>query len=339
MKVLVTGAFGNIGNSALRELLQQGHEVRCFDVRTKANEKAARRYGDRIEVVWGDLRNPLQIAGAVHDRDVVIHLAFIIPKMSVTGVNSEDRPDFARQINVGGTANLLKAMTELARPPRLVFASSQAVYGRTQDQTPCRTADDPVCATDHYSRHKIECEEMVRASGLEWTILRFAAAMPQMLRLDPGMFDLPLDNRIEFVHTLDVGLALANAVSAPAVWGKTLLIGGGKSCQYVYGDLMGHILDDMGIGSLPAEAFSLVPFYTDWLDTTESEALLHYQRHDLRDYTRELRGLLGFRRQLIRAFRPLARAVLLNRSPYYRFAHPRTYWLSFFLRPAPAPAE
>lgn len=340
MKVLVTGAFGNIGTSVLRELLNQGHQVRCFDIKNKANEKTARRYGDKIEVVWGDLRKPVQIAGAVHDCDAVIHLAFIIPKLSATGVGSEDRPDFARQINVGGTANLIKAMQDLARPPRMVFASSQAVFGRTQDQPGCRKATDPVQAIDHYTRHKIECEELVKASGLEWTILRLAAAFPQNLRLDPGMFDVPLDNRIEFAHTLDVGLALANAAGAPGVWGKTLLIGGGRRNQFYYRDLVKIILDDMGIGPLPEEAFSIVPFCTDWLDTEESQALLHYQNHDLKDYTRTLRGLLGFKRGLIRIFRPLARAYLLNKSPYYRFAHPHTYWLGpLFNRRAPAGAN
>ena len=63
MKVLLTGAFGNVGASALDELLRQGHAVRCFDLQTPGNERAARRYRDRIEVVWGDLRNPAE--GAV----------------------------------------------------------------------------------------------------------------------------------------------------------------------------------------------------------------------------------------------------------------------------------
>jgi len=46
------------------------------------------------------------------------------------------------------------------------------------------------------------------------------------------MFDVPLDNRMEYAHTRDVGLAMANAVSSEEVWGKILLIGGGARCQY-----------------------------------------------------------------------------------------------------------
>ena len=194
MKVLVTGAFGNIGTSALAELLRQGHQVRCFDLRTRANEKAARRLKGQTEVVWGDLRRPDDVAIAVRDQQVVIHLAFVIPKLSATGVGSEDRPDWAREINVGGTRNLLNAMKGLPLPPQIIFASSLHVFGETQEQPPPRTVSDPVQPTDHYSLHKIECEQMVKASGLDWAILRFAAALPLQVKLDPAMFDVPLDN-------------------------------------------------------------------------------------------------------------------------------------------------
>jgi short-subunit dehydrogenase len=320
MKVLLTGAFGNVGKSALEELLKQGHTVRCFDLKTKANEKAARKLKGQIEVVWGDLRRPQDVAAAVRDQDVVVHLAFIIPKLSVTGVESEARPDWAREINVGGTENLLEAMRSLPRPPKIIFASSLHVYGRTQDQPPPRTVADPVCPIEHYAHHKIACEQMVKASGLEWAILRFAAVLPLALRLDPGMFDVPLDNRMEFVHTRDVGLALANAVSSADVWGKTLLIGGGPRCQYTYRQITGRILGAMGVGMLPEEAFGSTPFCTDWLDTAESQRLLRYQQRDLGDYTREMTALLGHRRHLVRAFHPLVRRGLLKKSPYFQAA-------------------
>jgi nucleoside-diphosphate-sugar epimerase len=255
----------------------------------------------------------------------VVHLAFIIPRMSLTRLESEAVPELAYSVNVGGTRNLLDAMRARPEPPRLVFASSMHVYGMTQHLPPPRTAADPVAPAEHYARHKVECEGMVRASGLRWTILRFAATFPLALQLDPGMFDVPLDNRMEFAHTRDVGLAVARAVESDAVWGKTLLIGGGKTCQYLFGEMAAQLLESMGVGMLPEGAFSTAPFGTDWLDTAEGEALLHYQRHDLGDYARDMAALLGPRRQLIRLFRPFVRAWLLRRSPYYRRAQPR-HW-------------
>ena len=318
MKVLLTGAFGNVGTSTLDELIERGHTVRCFDLKTKANEKTARRFEGQIEVVWGDLRHPEDVAAAVRDQDVVVHLAFIIPKMSATGVESEARPNWAREINVGGTRNLIEAMKAQPQPPRLIFTSTYHVYGQTHDQPPPRTVWDPVQPIEHYAHHKVECERMVKSSGLQWAILRLSAALPLAIRLDPGMFDVPLNNRMEYVHTQDVGLALANGIDSKEVWGKTLLIGGGERCQYYYREIVGRILEATGVGMLPEEAFGTAPFPTDWVDTTESQRILQYQRRDLGDYVQDMSEVIGYRRHLARLFRPIVRWWLLRKSPYYR---------------------
>jgi short-subunit dehydrogenase len=304
--------------STLEELVQRGHEVRSFDLRTPANEKAARRFGEKIEVVWGDLRNPNDVAAAVKGQEAVIHLAFIIPKMSATGVESEDNPDWAREINVGGTRHLIEAMSAQPTPPRLVFASSYHVFGQTQDQTPPRVVEDPVDPIEHYSHHKVECEEIIKTSDLEWSILRLSATLPIAIKMDPGMFDVPLRNRMEFVHTRDVGLAMANAIESEEIWGKTLLIGGGPDCQLYYGEIAGRVLDEMGVGKLPAEAFGQEQFCTDWVDTSESQRLLDYQRRNFDDYLDDMAAVAGIKRYLIRLFRPLARFWLLRKSSHFR---------------------
>jgi UDP-glucose 4-epimerase len=322
MKVLVTGAFGNIGCSTLVELLKQGQQVRCFDVRNRCNERSARRFRGQVEVMWGDLRCPEDIVAAVRDQEAVIHLAFIIPKLSSTGFASEDHPGWAREINVDGTRRLIEALEAEPGPCEFLFASSYHIYGQTQDRPPPRTVTDPVQPIEHYAQHKVEAEALVRASNLRWTILRLAAAFPIALRLDPGMFDIPLDNRMEYVHTQDVGLAFANAVCQPTVWGKTLLVGGGPRCQYTYREITHQVLDGMGVGMLPEEAFSSIPFPTDWLDTVESQQVLRYQRYTLEDYVQDMRDQLGYRWHLIRAFRPLIRYLLLQQSLHYRAGRP-----------------
>jgi len=314
MRVLVTGAFGNIGTSTVRELLAQGHLVRCFDLRTKANEQAAKRFGGLAEVAWGDLRKPADLLEAVKDQEVVIHLAFIIPSLSATGVDMQKEPEWARAINVGGTSNLLEAVKVQPKPARILFASSIATYGRTQHLRPPRRVTDPLLGTDPYAQHKIECEQMVRGSGLRWCILRLAATLPISMKMDAAMFDVPLENRMEYCHTRDVGLALANAASSRDVWGKVLNVGGGGRCQHTYREIAQEILNGLGVGMLPEKAFTKVPFCTDWLDTEESQRLLRYQRHTLKDYVRDMRRALGFRRHLAKLFRPVVRAMLLSKS-------------------------
>lgn len=311
MKVMLTGAFGNVGSNTLESLIEQNHRITCFDLKTKANVKAAKRFQDKVDIVWGDLRRPGDVAKAVKDHDVVIHLAYIIPP------TSEKDPDWAKAINVGGTQNLLSALKSLSNPPKLIFSSSISVYGPTADKKPPRRWDEPLQPTDHYTHHKVECERMVRESGLDWAILRFGA-VPLLGQIDPLMFEVPLNNRIEFVHPKDVGLAVANAASANSIWGKILLIGSGPAGQHYFKDYLKGLMDGAGLGMFPDEAFSTVPYYTDWMDTEESQRLLNYQRYSFEEYIDELPSALGYRYHMVRLLKPLIRKFVLSKSPYYK---------------------
>jgi nucleoside-diphosphate-sugar epimerase len=313
MKILLTGAFGNIGMSTLQELLRQGHQVRCFVSRRKVHERTARRFAGKIELIQGDIRQPADISKAVPGQDIIIHMAYMLPPQS------EDQPELARSINIDGTRQLLAAACNLDRPPKFFFSSSFDVFGHTQDQPPPRKVTDPVEATDHYSGHKIACEQMVKASGLEWAIFRFADVPPLSLRSPhPIMFKIPLSTRIEVIHTSDAGLAVANGICSNDIWGKTMLIGGGSSCQVLYRDYLGRMLEMMGVGMLPESAFGSEPYCTDWLDTEESQRLLHYQRYSFDDIIQQLTRIVGYKRLLVKPVSPLARRWILRMSPFYK---------------------
>ncbi len=67
---------------------------------------------------------------------------------------------------------------------------------------------------------------------------------------------------------------------------------------------------------IPEKAFSSRPFYTDWMYTSESQYLLKYQGKDLDDFLAEIRRILGIRRYLIRAIKPIIKYWILKKSPY-----------------------
>jgi UDP-glucose 4-epimerase len=306
MNVLVTGAFGNIGSNTVASLVEAGERVRGLSAEPKADAPVAARFANRIEVVRGDVRNAADLDAAVAGQDVVVHLAYVIPPLCL------ERPETSREVNVDGTRNVIEAVRRegkrSGRTPRLIFASTLDVYGHTSHLEPPRRVTDPVEATDVYTGHKIECEAIVRETGLTCAILRFADVPPIALRdPHPIMFSIPLAQRIEMVHPRDAGLAVANAVASDEIWGKTLHVGGGARCQVTYGQYLSAFLEAMEIGALPDEWFTTRPYCTDWLDTEESQRLLRFQRHGFEDVVRETAALLGWRRPFVRALRPLVR--------------------------------
>jgi len=310
MTILLTGAFGNVGSHTLPELLRRGQRVRCLARLTTAHRNAAKEYG--VEMVWGDITDPDVVARAVDGVDTVVHLAAMIPPPA------DEQPDLARRVNVDGTANVIAACLAQADRPRLLFTSTFDVHGHTLDRPPPRRVNDSLVATDAYTEHKIENERAIRASGLDWCILRLTD-VPILGARDPHpiMFEIGLDNRIEALHADDAGLAIANALETPPAWGRVWFIGGGPTCQLTYREYLTRLLAAMGVEPLPEEAFSTAVYATDWVDTEESEALLRYQRHTFDDIAEAIAKSLGWKRRLVSVASPLARAAILRLSPYY----------------------
>lgn len=319
MRVLLTGPFGTIGTRVLDELLSRQHEVTCFDLDTPVNRKVARRYDGRIRMVWGDITQPASVAAAVAGQGAVIHLAAIIP------MQSEMNPVLAEKVNVQGTQHVIDAIAAQASPPRLVFPSSISVHGFSNTrQPPCRV-DTPMDARDHYAGHKIECEKRLRASRIPWVILRIGACTDALNQktADAGAmlrhtFTLDINTRIEYLHPRDAAIAMANALENPAVVGKTLFLGSGLSSQTTWLEFINIIPRAMGIGDLPASAFGREPYYTDWMDTAESQALLDFQHYGLDAYKQEVASQWRYLRYLVWPCRPMIRWFMLSMSEAYK---------------------
>ena len=311
MRVLLTGPFGNIGSHTTAELIRQGHQVHAFDLRTPRTEKVARRFTGQIEIQWGDIRDTEAVRAAVQDREAIVHLAAILPPLS------DEQPAEAKQVNVGGTRNLIEAAKAQAKPPKFFLASSFDLFGHTVDQPPPRRVTDPVQETDEYTRDKIACEALIKQSGLEYVIERFCD-VPDVKEPHPIMFRIPLDQRFEVIHGDDVALAIVNTLKTPEVWGQTLLIGGGPRCQIRYRDYLYGMLDALGIGPLPEKAFGTAPYCTDWVDSEYSQRLLQYQRHDAHEIIQDIAREVGWKRHLTGLVGPIVRRNILKLSPHWQ---------------------
>lgn len=317
MKVLLTGALGSIGLETLAALLDAGHDVVGLDLESRRARKLAAGFAGRARFVWGDITNPESLADALSGVDAVIHLAAIIPPAS------DRAPEVARRVNLDATRDLIVQMEASPTAKRLVFASSQGVFGDVQDREPPLRVDTPVSPTDEYGRHKVECERAIRESGLRWTILRLAAVTPlHMQAQDPSiMFEFSPDARFEFLHPTDAGTAFARAVDCAGSVGKVLYIAGGSGCRMTYYDFVSALMGAMGIGPVPVDAFVRrrpPRFFGDWVDTEESQRLLQYQHRGLSDQLVDVRKDLGALRHLVRLVRPLATWFVTRSSAYVK---------------------
>jgi UDP-glucose 4-epimerase len=324
MKVLLTGGFGNIGHETIKHLLKQGHNVRCLDLDTKAKRQAAKEFKGRVEVVWGDVTSRSDVDAAVKGQDAVVHLANYVDIMWM-----EAHPEEARKVNVGGTVNVIEAVKAgLSQGRKLVYISSIGVWGSTRRPLPGLKASDPVSPLTLYGRQKVECEETVKNSGLDWCILRLAVAPPMKgdrIETAAVLFEAPLDAHWDFVDPRDVGLAVANSVTSSEVWQKTLLIGGGSRNQMLYRDFIKTFFGFLG--PIPEEAFAPPdsPMWAEWVDSSESQHLLNYQNHTLQEFVEEMLATMapGWRRRLIPLAAPSVRRQLLKQSRYYKAAKQR----------------
>ncbi|OUS25455.1 hypothetical protein A9Q99_21245 [Gammaproteobacteria bacterium 45_16_T64] len=312
MKILVTGAFGNLGLMCVERALALGHEVRCFDVPTKKNRQTARAYSGRVESIFGDIRNSSAVEQVVKGVEGIIHNASVLPP--VTETNSL----FAQAVNVEGTRLLIASAeaesTQSSQGIRFVFPSSVTVFGLPAPKELPRTVDDPVESTDHYTRHKLQCESIVKQSTLDWSILRVGVSVDsRTLSTDWATFTSLLrvkaDNPLEYVHPKDVASAMCEAVTRKAAIGKTLLIGGGKHCQITQGEFLGTALQACGL-TLDRRIFGQQSFYTHWMDTRESQRILNYQQYTFSHYESEMQDALAGIRRLLTPIRPIVNKAL-----------------------------
>ena len=124
MRVLVTGAAGFLGTRLIKALLAD-RDGSADSVRVIAADTVACPIEDeRVERRTGSIADAGMVRSIVdRDVDVIYHLAAV-----VSGQAEEDF-DLGMQVNLDGTRQLLEACRRLPRPPRVVFASSVAVFG------------------------------------------------------------------------------------------------------------------------------------------------------------------------------------------------------------------
>ena len=325
--VLVTGAFGLVGSAVVRRLAGQGRAVVATDLELPATRRAARGVAGLpgVAVRWADLTDAAAVQALLAEvrPAAIVHLAAVIPPLCYA------RRDVARAVNVGGTTTLVRAAASLYEPPRLVLASSVAVYGprNPHRSSGLLTESTALAPCDVYGAHKVEAERIVTSSGLEWVVLRLGGVLgperPASAGADMLYFEglLPIDGRIQTVDVRDVAAAFDAATTTEAT-GEVFLVGGDESHRVSQAELSAAFGAAMGLGGALASGRPGDPdderawFTTDHMDTTRAQQVLEFQHHPLPVLLDDARRAMGWRRGLLRALEPLLDAYLRARAPY-----------------------
>lgn len=159
-RVLVTGAGGFIGSHLVERLIAEGATVRAFVHYNSRNDPGLLALIPeptlrQVEIVAGDLRDPVVVRQAIQGCGIVFHLGALI---SIP--YSYRHPYEVAETNLMGTLNVLQACRE-DQVRRMVHTSSSEVYG-TALRVPI-DEDHPLQGQSPYSASKIGADKLAES--------------------------------------------------------------------------------------------------------------------------------------------------------------------------------
>lgn len=227
MRVVVTGASGFVGQAVVQELARVGHQVAAVVHRDDLPPSLKSLAG--VTGVKADVTKPETLAAAFAEADAAIHLVGIIRAFPARWITFE-------KLHVEATRNVLAA-------------AKGAGIRRYLQMSALGTRPN---AVSPYHRTKWEAEELVRASGLDWTIFR-----PSVI-LGPGSEFLatmkPLTHapffpvlgggttKVQPVDVTSVAEAFVRSLEIPAANGQTYTVAGPRVMTYreLYAEIAAH---------------------------------------------------------------------------------------------------
>ncbi|MGH3557013.1 MAG: NAD-dependent epimerase/dehydratase family protein [Mycobacterium sp.] len=208
MRIAITGASGVFGRGIATRLRSYGHDI------VGVARHRPEGWPSDCDFVETDVRDAAGVRRGISGAEVVAHCAWV--------VNSNPDEKLTREINLGGTQNVLTEM-DRAGSRRIVFASSVLAYGSRPADTAPLSEDDPLTPSpDHlYGFHKAQVESLLAKSGKQWVAIRpgivVGRGVDNMVRrllaspLFPNV-NGSADRSLQIVHSEDVHRLFVRAV-------------------------------------------------------------------------------------------------------------------------------
>ncbi|MEP7242139.1 MAG: SDR family oxidoreductase [Gammaproteobacteria bacterium] len=204
--VLIAGATGGTGQEVVDQALLKGLHVRAL---VRDQTKARALFGDRVQYVTGDVREPRSLRKAVKGVDQVI--CALGSNVQRDPENSPERVDYA------GVKSLAEA-AKTAGVSQFILVSSMGVTHPEHQLN---------AMLDNILEWKLKGEEAVRATGINYTIVRPGAltnepAGQRGVRITQG----DPRNGEGSISRGDVAAVLLSAIGRPELYGKTFEVVG-----------------------------------------------------------------------------------------------------------------
>ncbi len=210
MTIIVTGAGGFVGRQLVRRLVALGHTVVGMDSHAAGIPAGAR-------AVAGDICSAEVRAEAFRDGcSALIHLA------TVPGGAAEADPAASRRVNIDAMYDLLDAAKAAGTRPRIVYASSIAVFG---DPLPPQGVDDttPLAPKMVYGGHKAMMEAAVSMMHHRGEIEGVTLRLPGILARPKGPSGMKSAFMSDLFHALRAGEPFTCPVSEGAtIWAESV---------------------------------------------------------------------------------------------------------------------
>ena len=210
MKVIVTGAGGFVGRHLVRQLLARGDQVTGIDSAAGGIPSGAR-------ALAGDICSAgLQEDAFAEGCDALVHLA------TVPGGAAEADPAASRRVNIDAMYDLLERAAATGNCPRVVYASSIAVYG---DPLPAAGVDDntPLSPRMIYGGHKAMMEVAVAMLSNRGVIDGVTVRLPGILARPKGPSGMKSAFMSDLFHALKAGERFTCPTSREAtIWAESV---------------------------------------------------------------------------------------------------------------------
>jgi uncharacterized protein YbjT (DUF2867 family) len=223
--ILVTGANGNIGSAVVPDLLDRGVPVRVL-VRDTA--KAQKAFGDRVEIIEGDLSDTASVQSALGGVEKV----------------------FLNTPSLDGFIDLQRPLIDAAARAGVAHLVRISVMGA--DLT------SPIS----YARGHAALDAHLASTDLPWTVLAPSGYFQNLLSSaesirQGAIYGSAGDGAVGFIDTRDIAEVAAAILTGDGHEGQTHVLTGGRAITYseiaaAFQSELGH---DVAYIDVPPEAF------------------------------------------------------------------------------------